>query len=841
MNSKLLSLTLLFAATLAFAQTYSDTALQNSSGNYARVVPFAPVTVCLSSDNAIPCTHTITTYTDQTLTTPCTLTSGGNGGPTSGTGCNNPGIADSNGNFTVFAGAGFYKVCVFSFNYLCTLKQITVPSAVSAGNPPGSLQGNNAGAFSGVPNSSVNFLTGAITLSAPFALSGLTQGTSIGTQSGGVFGSRGNEFHSADFTSPTLQSMLALCPANTSTTPCVIVLDPATGSMNAGFQTGTVNTQNAGTGGCASNCVTWVSGNMFSTSWTGSLISINSTVYTISSVQSTTLLTLASAPGSQTGSTFNYSVVIGSGSQWVAVENRGVTITCATGFGIDCIQQAQWGVLECMTPGAGGTPSGCLINSSGGQTFSSLLSNSRKDGLQTQFYEKGMAFNASCSSTYTRGIIDIVAVEGKGRIEDPTVNGCANQIDMSLEDGGSGTSSADNNNFTVFHPALYCEGTTDCISLNIVSGGGTGQGNTYTIIGWNGADAGKMDGLVNACSASANGCNINIDGSAAWSGSAFVTGSVSHYLSAINFTSLYLEGCTAGGSCVTSANYVAIKNAKEVNIAGFGINVGPSVTDCVYLNHSGSPFLGRIHITGREIGTHCTNLVHNLVTTKTLTESGNQDFDYLYPGEQSAAGMYVDGPITSTSVSVNGTNYGNLYSVSSAPSWLGSWEGTVYPLNPTADGHFEATSTNKVEVFPFKLLYPVSFNTLTIFFHVGQPAAVGVGVYDSSGNRLVHWDSVNAANSNTTVTATPTGGAVLVQPGNYQWAFACSTTSQVSSIPALTNGGTEESSEPWNNSRARSGSAANAMSAGVLPATLGTVTAGFPNSNNAIPAWTVEP
>jgi hypothetical protein len=113
------------------AQTYTSTVLQNSSGNYARVVPNAPITVCASSDLASPCTTKVTTYTDQTLSVACTLSANAPGAPSSGTGCNNPGSADANGNFSVFLPSGTYRICSYAQNYQCST--FTSPSTVSAG------------------------------------------------------------------------------------------------------------------------------------------------------------------------------------------------------------------------------------------------------------------------------------------------------------------------------------------------------------------------------------------------------------------------------------------------------------------------------------------------------------------------------------------------------------------------------------------------------------------------------------------------------------------------------------------------------------------------------------
>src|SRR5258708_37358628 len=64
---------------------------------------------------------------------------------------------------------------------------------------------------------------------------------------------------------------------------------------------GTVNTQNAATGGCAGNCVTWESGSKWSTdsSLVSTLVRINGVLYVVSSIQSQTVLTLMAAPETQ--------------------------------------------------------------------------------------------------------------------------------------------------------------------------------------------------------------------------------------------------------------------------------------------------------------------------------------------------------------------------------------------------------------------------------------------------------------------------------------------------------------------------------------------------------------
>ena len=100
---------------------YSSTVLTNSPGDYAHMVPYATVKLCQVSDSAVPCTTQIQTFTDYTLATQCTLiaNAGQTPGPASGTGCNNPGLTDVNGNYTLFAASGTYTLCSYYTSWYC--------------------------------------------------------------------------------------------------------------------------------------------------------------------------------------------------------------------------------------------------------------------------------------------------------------------------------------------------------------------------------------------------------------------------------------------------------------------------------------------------------------------------------------------------------------------------------------------------------------------------------------------------------------------------------------------------------------------------------------------------
>lgn len=132
---KLLVLLFALLSAQAFGQAYPGTVLQNSPGNYGRPVPFPQVLVCASSDNAVPCTTRVVTYTDDTLTTQCLQTGSSGlliGNPTSGTGCNNPGIGDVNGNFQLYLANGEYTLCTFSGTWQC--QKFTLGGSAGSGN-----------------------------------------------------------------------------------------------------------------------------------------------------------------------------------------------------------------------------------------------------------------------------------------------------------------------------------------------------------------------------------------------------------------------------------------------------------------------------------------------------------------------------------------------------------------------------------------------------------------------------------------------------------------------------------------------------------------------------------
>lgn len=175
MKNIILVFSLVLSAIGASAQSKDSVALQNSSGNYARIVSSAPVTICVSTDTAVPCTVKAPTYTDAARGTPCTLSNNAIGAPTSGTNCNNPGAADTNGNWVVFLAPGNYIACVYAQNYRCG------PFSVGSVSTTLALQTN------GTPNGSqtlLNLTAGTGVTLTDNGSGGITIATSGGASAG---------------------------------------------------------------------------------------------------------------------------------------------------------------------------------------------------------------------------------------------------------------------------------------------------------------------------------------------------------------------------------------------------------------------------------------------------------------------------------------------------------------------------------------------------------------------------------------------------------------------------------------------------------------------------------
>jgi hypothetical protein len=477
----------------------------------------------------------------------------------------------------------------------------------------------------------------------------LNQGETIGVGASGVLFSRPYMYHSADFSSPVgtavgLSTLLALCP-------------PPTGS---------------GPGSSGAACEIDLDTNI--------PITISSTA------------TIA-----DTGQT-----------QAVNVIDHGAVITCTITSGSgDCVDINQYGSLVCDRSGHAGSPqSGCVIATGSGTNVVAIVANGDPSGAQSDFRFRGFAIAPSGNTTAQRGIVRMVAVEGKGGIEDVGIVGLANTIDVSLEDNLSG-SNADNNNLLIKNVSAYCSGNQGCIPYSIVGGGG-GTGSGYTFIGINCCDGIIGSSTTNGISTSGTavtastslfmnifaGQPITINGTqyvvATWNSptSLTLTGSAGTHsgvsgswggpdgqgcffcvdgganggtsVSLVEVLPLYMEGIASQpcGSPPCNGHYLAIRNLRSGDFH-VQYEVGAQLTDCAIIMHTASGQTGVINIQGRDFGNKCVNEVHNSITaTKVInTSSNNLDFKYTYPGDENNAGYVVDGALSAYGLISNGPKF----------------------------------------------------------------------------------------------------------------------------------------------------------------------------------------
>ncbi|HWT01212.1 MAG TPA: hypothetical protein VN256_13265 [Pyrinomonadaceae bacterium] len=180
-------------------------------------------------------------------------------------------------------------------------------------------------------------------------------------------------------------------------------------------------------------------------------------------------------------------------------------------------------------------------------------------------------------------------------------------------------------------------------------------------------------------------------------------------------------------------------------------------------------------------------------------------------------------------------------------NWMVLWEGGraaltgddavfMVPRVPTG-GVGETTeavsdSNNAVRAYRFKVTEPTRITKIS--FRIGTAGNVlAVGIYDSAGNKLVSADNISISAGTTTYTGTVTA-ITLLPDTSYFIAFAADTT-----VPTI--GGTGSVAAGFLDllNKPTTGkswvSCANAMSGGVLPATLGALT-GI-TSADSIPFW----
>jgi hypothetical protein len=179
------------------------------------------------------------------------------------------------------------------------------------------------------------------------------------------------------------------------------------------------------------------------------------------------------------------------------------------------------------------------------------------------------------------------------------------------------------------------------------------------------------------------------------------------------------------------------------------------------------------------------------------------------------------------------------------PGWWGSFEGGPFQWTGGGNGQWGVAGGSGANVVKFcmvRLPYIISISKLTYYqLSVLAGSVSGFAWYNSLGTvKLFSWDNIDtgAGGGTKTTTISP----VSIPPGVY--IAACSNSMSGTSPTTLQGygtGGTNEPSEPWNsNGTIRTGVGSNVMSGGIMPATLGTLSASV-NVGTSLPSITLEP
>lgn len=145
---------------------------------------------------------------------------------------------------------------------------------------------------------------------------------------------------------------------------------------------------------------------------------------------------------------------------------------------------------------------------------------------------------------------------------------------------------------------------------------------------------------------------------------------------------------------------------------------------------------------------------------------------------------------------------------------------------------FSPTGTNNVLVFEFALVKTVTVRKVVLTVVTTSVASTAnVGIYTRTGNLLI--DSGTFDTASATTQSKTLGAPVTLPPGIYYFAQACTATTPTSQTSVTWNG---SAATIANTNGVRQGLAANALAAGALPATLGTVT-GFANRTPVAPLF----
>jgi hypothetical protein len=150
---------------------------------------------------------------------------------------------------------------------------------------------------------------------------------------------------------------------------------------------------------------------------------------------------------------------------------------------------------------------------------------------------------------------------------------------------------------------------------------------------------------------------------------------------------------------------------------------------------------------------------------------------------------------------------------------------------PQANSVNGVVTANQVTVYLFQLDVAITVSKASITsLNNSIGPTVSFGIYSYAGNKLV--DSGAFLMQNSPLVQTNTFGSVTLQPGTYWHAQACTTTATATFSGIVLQNGATDPVTAYVKNITRCATAANAMSGGSLPATLGALTPFTPSTSD---------
>ena len=242
---------------------------------------------------------------------------------------------------------------------------------------------------------------------------------------------------------------------------------------------------------------------------------------------------------------------------------------------------------------------------------------------------------------------------------------------------------------------------------------------------------------------------------------------------------------------------------------------------------------GRITSSGNYNISGSTNLNTAATISPSPVPSGPNTIIFQNNGAMNSSQTTLNLENTDGSITITDTGSGTLNLQASGTgfttSGIGGFYGAGIPMMsglyqvPTLSGVSPSTTANQVSVFQFQLLQPFTIRTVSVYVTVGDSNEhANFGIYSITGAKLLDSGAMNTNSSAEAVSVT-LGTPVALPAGSYYFAQSTDHTAVAVTGYQVGSAGLEGAINAIGTVKV--GQAAHSTSAGVMPATLGTITA----------------